>query len=164
MRSPFWFTVSVIALLFSTVAKPEELSNSSSDLALSYQSSRTAGCLTLAAARSMHRRNHLYWHGPGHCWDATPTRTYVARARAPKPEHLAAASRVEHVEPPSSFRPLPFADEGRPENHQIAMIADYLAFDMVVEEWRQMSRGLVTPLVDKRMSEFDQRWSSTDER
>jgi hypothetical protein len=29
----------------------------------------------------------------------------------------------------------------------------------VLEEWRQMSRGLVTPLVDEATSEFDHRWS-----
>ena len=51
-------------------------------------------------------------------------------------------------------QPVAMMDAQQP----IAMMTDYLAFDMVIDEWRHMSRGLVTPLVDKALSEFDQRW------
>jgi hypothetical protein len=28
-------------------------------------------CMTMAEARLQFATSHLYWHGPGHCWDAT---------------------------------------------------------------------------------------------
>jgi hypothetical protein len=28
-------------------------------------------CMTMAEARQQFATSHLYWHGPGHCWDAT---------------------------------------------------------------------------------------------
>jgi hypothetical protein len=29
-------------------------------------------CMTKAEARKVYRISHLYWHGKGHCWDASP--------------------------------------------------------------------------------------------
>ena len=75
MRSSFLLRASIVAgivALLSTTARPEELSESSSNVALSYQSTHGGDCMTLAAARSIHPRSHLYWHGSHHCWDATP--------------------------------------------------------------------------------------------
>ena len=152
------FVAGIVALV-STTAKPEESSDSSTNVALSYQSTQAGGeCMTLAAARGAHPRSHLYWHGAHHCWDATPPGAHGAHARAPKPDHIGHASKPEH---PAEFAAAtPLADPGRFDNTQpIAMLTDYLAFDMVLEEWRQMSRGLVTPLVDEASSEFDQRFS-----
>ncbi len=28
-------------------------------------------CMTMAEARAQFATSHLWWHGPGHCWDAT---------------------------------------------------------------------------------------------
>ena len=163
MRSLFLLRTSLvvgIVALMSTTAKSEELSGaeSASDAALSYQSTQTGDCMTQAAARSLHPRSHLYWHGVHHCWDATPPGAHSARARSAKPEQVVHASKPEHAtelaaatSPPDPVR----LDPTQP----VAMLTDYLAFDMVLEEWRQMSRGLVTPLVDEALSEFDQRWS-----
>jgi hypothetical protein len=157
MWSPVLFKTSIVAgivVLTSMIAKSEELSDATSESALSYQSTHTDGCLTLAAARSAHPRGHLYWHGPRHCWDTSPVTVHTRSSKAEKPEHIA-----------RSVNSTPLPEEGRPENPQpIAMITDYLAFDTVLDEWRQMSRGLVTPLVDKALSEFDQRWPSTAQR
>jgi hypothetical protein len=155
----FFLTAPVVAgavALASTTANADNLADSSAGSALSYQSTQSthaAECMTRIAARSVHPHTHLYWHGPHHCWDATPAR--IGHARLAKPERVAQAS---HSAPAPS---IAAAVEQRPETQQqIAMITDYLAFDMVLEEWRQMSRGLVMPLVDEAQSEFDQRWRS----
>jgi hypothetical protein len=163
MRSSFLLRTSILAgivAVVSTAAKSEEPSGSDagSSVALAYQSTQGSDCMSLAAARSVHPRSHLYWHGAHHCWDATPTGSHSARARSSKPEHVAHSSKPEHTAEFAAATPLP--DQGRLDNAQpIAMLTDYLAFDMVLEEWRQMSRGLVTPLVDEAQSEFDHRWS-----
>jgi hypothetical protein len=161
MRSSFLLRASIVAgivALLSTTAQPEELSDSSSTGALSYQSTQGGDCMTLAAARSAHPRSHLYWHGAHHCWDATPPGAHAARARSSKSEHVVRAPKPE---PATEFAAAtPLSDQGGFDSTQpIAMLTDYLAFDMVLEEWRQMSRGLVTPLVDEASSEFDQRFS-----
>jgi len=39
-------------------------------------------CMTMAEARQQFATTHLYWHGPGHCWDATaPQHRVVHRVR-----------------------------------------------------------------------------------
>jgi hypothetical protein len=39
-------------------------------------------CMTMGEARQQFATTHLYWHGPGHCWDATaPRHRVVHRAR-----------------------------------------------------------------------------------
>ena len=36
--------------------------------------SASKSCMTMAEARQQFSTTHLYWHGSGHCWDATPPR------------------------------------------------------------------------------------------
>jgi hypothetical protein len=76
-------------------------------------------CMTKAEARKIYRTSHLYWHGKGRCWDASPRASHrlkkVAAARAnpieashkaktrPKPE-----VKVEVVDP----RPVPTGANG----------------------------------------------------
>jgi hypothetical protein len=39
-------------------------------------------CMTMAEARQQFATSHLYWHGAGHCWDATaPTRRAAQRLK-----------------------------------------------------------------------------------
>jgi hypothetical protein len=38
-------------------------------------------CMTMAEARQQFATSHLYWHGAGHCWDATPPRHRAVRVR-----------------------------------------------------------------------------------
>jgi len=43
-------------------------------------------CLTYAEARAQWPTRHLYWHGRGHCWDASPRRRRdVRETEHPKP-------------------------------------------------------------------------------
>ena len=39
-------------------------------------------CMTMAEARQQYATTHLYWHGAGHCWDATPPRHRVVRVKS----------------------------------------------------------------------------------
>jgi hypothetical protein len=38
-------------------------------------------CMTMAEARQQFATSHLYWHGSGHCWDATPPLHRVVRVK-----------------------------------------------------------------------------------
>jgi hypothetical protein len=42
-------------------------------------SEASKSCMTKAEARQHFGSVHIYWHGPNHCWDATPTRRHAAR-------------------------------------------------------------------------------------
>jgi hypothetical protein len=59
-------TIFVFVLL---VASPAEASKS---------------CMTLAEARAQFATSHLWWHGPNHCWDATPNTHRIVRRVKPK--------------------------------------------------------------------------------
>ena len=49
----------------------------------SSSSHASSSCMTQAEARRHFGTAHLYWHGAGHCWDATPGRRRLAqRAKA----------------------------------------------------------------------------------
>jgi hypothetical protein len=39
-------------------------------------SEASKSCMTKAEARQHFGSVHIYWHGPNHCWDATPTRRH----------------------------------------------------------------------------------------
>jgi hypothetical protein len=46
-------------------------------------------CMTMAEARTQFATSHLYWHGPGHCWDATaPQHRIIGRVK-PKEQQQA---------------------------------------------------------------------------
>jgi hypothetical protein len=36
-------------------------------------------CMTMAEARAQFATSHLWWHGPTHCWDATPPQHRIVR-------------------------------------------------------------------------------------
>src|SRR5882757_7792855 len=40
-------------------------------------SEASKSCMTKAEAREHFGSVHIYWHGPDHCWDATPTRRHA---------------------------------------------------------------------------------------
>jgi hypothetical protein len=42
-------------------------------------SEASRSCMTKAEARQHFGSVHIYWHGPKHCWDATPTRRHATR-------------------------------------------------------------------------------------
>jgi hypothetical protein len=45
-------------------------------LVVTTPSEASESCMTKAEARQHFGSVHIYWHGPNHCWDATPTRRY----------------------------------------------------------------------------------------
>jgi hypothetical protein len=53
--------VAVIVVLMMVLTIPSEASKS---------------CMTKTEARQRFGSVHIYWHGEGHCWDATPTRRH----------------------------------------------------------------------------------------
>ena len=40
-------------------------------------------CMTMAEARAQFATSHLWWHGPNHCWDATPPTHRIVRRVKP---------------------------------------------------------------------------------
>jgi hypothetical protein len=40
-------------------------------------------CMTMAEARAQFATSHLWWHGSGHCWDATPPQHRIVRRARP---------------------------------------------------------------------------------
>src|ERR1700745_1218686 len=68
-------------------------------------------CMTMAEARAQFATSHLYWHGPGHCWDATaPRHGLVHRikqqehreAQVEEPKESGAKWREAQVEEPKA--------------------------------------------------------------
>ncbi len=52
-------------------------------------SQASKSCMTMAEARTQFATSHLYWHGPGHCWDATaPQHRIISRVK-PKEQQQA---------------------------------------------------------------------------
>ena len=49
-------------------------------LALAAPSHASNSCMTKTEARQHFGSVHIYWHGPDHCWDATPIRNRQVRS------------------------------------------------------------------------------------
>ncbi len=49
-------------------------------------SGASTSCMGKTEARQHFSTVYLYWHGPEHCWDATPTRPHGVRHRVRHPE------------------------------------------------------------------------------
>ncbi len=104
--------VAVIVVFASMLTTPSEASKS---------------CMSKTEARQQFG-SYIYWHGPEHCWDATPTRPYGVRHR------------VHHQEPeptPPAMVPMPSPDRRRSAN---AMATDEPQIDLItatpwVERW-----------------------------
>lgn len=45
------------------------------------QSMASQSCMSQTEARKHFASSHLYWHGPGHCWDATVPRHHQIQVR-----------------------------------------------------------------------------------
>ena len=57
-------------------------------------------CMTMAEARTQFATSHLYWHGPGHCWDATaPAHRMVRRARPAEPQQAREDAQDDSIRP-----------------------------------------------------------------
>jgi hypothetical protein len=62
-----------------------------------------APCMTETEARRAYSTSHLYWHGPDHCWDATPGRL---RDSARQRHHFVRQHRDEDEAVKAQPRPL----------------------------------------------------------
>src|SRR5258705_10789963 len=47
--------------------------------ALTTPSHASSSCMSKSEARQHYGSVHIYWHGPDHCWDATPGRHRLVR-------------------------------------------------------------------------------------
>lgn len=50
-------------------------------LAVTTPSTASQSCMSKTEARQHFGSTYIYWHGPDHCWDATPPRHHQIRAR-----------------------------------------------------------------------------------
>jgi len=57
-------------------------------------------CMTMAEARQQFSTSHLFWHGSGHCWDATAPRQRLARIKPSEDQNARRDSRSPLVEEP----------------------------------------------------------------
>ena len=110
--------VAAIVVLVSALTTPSEASTS---------------CMSKTEARQHFGSVHIYWHGPEHCWDATPARPHGVRHR------------VRHPEPEPTPRfvvPIPSPDLRRSAN---AMASDEPEIDLItatpwVERWTDITQ------------------------
>ena len=54
-------------------------------LAVTTPSEASQSCMSKAEARQHFGAVHIYWHGPDHCWDATPSRHRQVQVRQKPP-------------------------------------------------------------------------------
>ena len=84
--------IAVIAVAIVMVSSPSHASPS---------------CMTQAEARQKLGAAHLYWHGAGHCWDATAPRHRLAKRNRTKQQRLA------ERDAPEGKKPAPWTHERR---------------------------------------------------
>ena len=67
---------------------------------VSSPSHASPSCMTKSEARQKLGTAHLYWHGAGHCWDATPPRRRLAqRSKSREPRQVEREARPERRPP-----------------------------------------------------------------
>ena len=100
-------------------------------LVVTTPSEASKSCMSKTEARQHFGSVHIYWHGPEHCWDATPTRLHGVRHR------------VRHPEPTPHFVvPIPSPDLRRSAN---AMATDEPETELItvipwVERWTDITQ------------------------
>jgi hypothetical protein len=97
---------------------------------LTTRSEASTSCMSKTEARQHFGTVYLYWHGPEHCWDATPTRLHGVRHR------------VRHPEPTPHLVPIPSPDLRRSAN---AMATDEPETELItaipwVERWTDITQ------------------------
>ena len=98
---------------------------------LTTRSEASTSCMSKTEARQQFGTVYLYWHGPEHCWDATPTRLHGVRHRARHPEPT-----------PHFVVPIPLPDLRRSAN---AMAPDEPETELItvipwVERWTDITQ------------------------
>ena len=96
---------------------------------LTTRSEASTSCMSKTEARQHFGTVYLYWHGPEHCWDATPTHLHGVRHR------------VRHPEPTQRFVvPIPSPDLRRSAN---AMATDEPEIELIipwVDRWTDITQ------------------------
>ena len=77
-------------------------------LVLTTPSEASKSCMTKAEARQHFGSVHIYWHGMGHCWDATSTRRHgqirQAQKKIKEPKWRTSMSEMQPEEEPAPSR------------------------------------------------------------
>jgi len=94
-------------------------------------SEASTSCMSKTEARQHFGTVYLYWHGPEHCWDATPTLPHGVRHRVREPEPT-----------PRFVAPMPSPDLRRLAN---AMVTDEAETNRIavipwVERWTDITQ------------------------
>jgi hypothetical protein len=93
--------VAVIVVTMLVVTTPSEASHS---------------CMSQTEARQHFGSVHIYWHGPDHCWDATPTRRHhqihnVVQRKIDQPKwHDSMSEMLLDEEPVQTTVQMPWVD------------------------------------------------------
>jgi hypothetical protein len=91
----------------------------------------STSCMSKTEARQHFGTMYLYWHGPEHCWDATPTYLHGVRHR------------VRHAEPTPHFVvPLPSPDLRRSANAMATDDPETVLITVIpwVERWTDITQ------------------------
>src|SRR5882672_6743724 len=62
-------------------------------------------CMTKAEARKIYRTSHLYWHGKGRCWDASPGVSHRHQKVGSARQHRVEASHKAKAKPKPEVKP-----------------------------------------------------------
>jgi hypothetical protein len=62
-------------------------------------------CMTKAEARKVYRTSHLYWHGKGRCWDASPGVSHRHQTVGAARQHRVEASHKAKAKPKPEVKP-----------------------------------------------------------
>jgi hypothetical protein len=109
-------------------------------------SQASQACMSKVEARQQFPSDHIYWHGPGHCWDATPAQRHrIGRVQRKAPVREAQQKTVQpRIEQPgwrdsrsemladNDPAQLPLASQGaRPDGNETAAAGTPWAFRWV---------------------------------
>jgi hypothetical protein len=102
-------------------------------------------CMTKMEARKVYRTSHLYWHGKGHCWDASPrtshrhqnkvrrTQVEASHKAEAKPEPKVTPDEVDTSPPPRAERTLKPDDLRTWANSMAAMTGEPIM--TILDRW-----------------------------
>ena len=100
-------------------------------VAVSSSSHASPSCMTQAEARQKFGAMHLYWHGPNHCWDATPSRRRLAQRAKTRERQQVEREADQEKKPPQQekqeTKPSRWAHEPRWREAMSKMLPDDVA-------------------------------------
>jgi len=92
---------------------------------VSSPSQASPSCMTQAEARQKFGAAHLYWHGPNHCWDATPpSRRRLAQRAKVRERQQVEREAAQEKKSPQVEKPSRWAHEPRWREAMSKMLPD----------------------------------------